>query len=56
MAFGVPCCDGIQWKTFLCWGHVIIKFSESEILSLLAESKVKNNFLSKAIKIKHLNY
>lgn len=34
---------------------VILKFSKGELLSFLAELKVKNNFLLKAIRIKHLN-
>lgn len=45
MGCGVPCCDGVQWaKTFLCWGCVILNFSEGELLSLLAELRVKNKF------------
>lgn len=52
---GIPCYDGIQWaKTLLCWGCVILKFSEDEFLSLLAELKVKSKFLIKVIKIKCL--
>lgn len=57
MACGAPCCDDIEWaKTLLSRGCVILKFSEGEFLSLLAELKVKNNFLLKAIRITHLSY
>lgn len=56
MACGAPCCDDIEWaKTLLSQGCVILKFSEGEVLSLLAELKVKNNFLLKAIRITHLS-
>lgn len=35
--------------------YVVLKFSKGEFLSLLAELKVKNHFLLKAIRIKQLN-
>lgn len=35
--------------------YVFLTFSKGEFLSLLAELKVKNYFLFKVIRIKHLN-
>lgn len=41
-------------KHYYAGGCVILKFSEDEFLSLLAELKVKSKFLLKVIKIKCL--